>query len=297
MRDPDSALARDRERTVTVSCPGGGARDGAGADLDRRCVQWQSGARWLGALLRYGEVEKELCGGESTPTTNNRMELTAPIRALTALTRASVVDLYTDSTYVRNGIRSWMANWKRNGWRTKAGQPVKNEDLWRELDVTVARHDEVVWHWVKGHADHVENERADRLAARGQRGALEAAGVPVSPLPEPRRQAAPRVTATGEGALCRAKTKVGKPCPITARPSGFCHVHDGSTKPGADQRVNQADSTEPGADQSLRQTGGGSNPERFVRKPPQPAVLPTAAWINKPTDQTDPNQTAQSMNP
>ncbi len=118
-----------------------------------------------GALLRYGEVDKELCGGESTPTTNNRMELTAPIRALTALTRASVVDLHTDSTYVRNGIMSWMAHWKRNGWRTKEGQPVKNEDLWRELDAAVARHDEVVWHWVKGHAGHVENERADRLAA------------------------------------------------------------------------------------------------------------------------------------
>jgi ribonuclease HI len=132
-----------------------------------------------GALLRYGEVEKELYGGESTPTTNNRMELTAPIRALTALARASVVDLHTDSTYVRNGIVSWMANWKRNGWRTKEGQPVRNEDLWRELDAAVARHHEVVWHWVKGHAGHLENERADRLAARGLRKALEAAGVPV----------------------------------------------------------------------------------------------------------------------
>src|SRR2546423_2953001 len=144
-----------------------------------------------GALLRCGEVEKELCGGESIPTTNNRMELTATIRALTALTSASVVDLHTDSTYVRNGIMSGVANWKRNGWRTKEGQPVKNEDLWRELDAAVARHDEVVWHWVKGHAGHVENERADRLAARGQREALEAARVSVPPLPEPRPQAAP----------------------------------------------------------------------------------------------------------
>ncbi|GIJ46236.1 ribonuclease H [Virgisporangium aliadipatigenens] len=129
-----------------------------------------------GALLRYGAAERELCGGEATPTTNNRMELTAPIRALGALTRPSVVDLHTDSTYVRNGIMSWMANWKRNGWRTKDGQPVKNADLWRELEAAVARHDEVVWHWVKGHAGHVENERADRLAARGQREALEALG-------------------------------------------------------------------------------------------------------------------------
>jgi ribonuclease HI len=182
-----------------------------------------------GALLRYGEVEKELCGGEATPTTNNRMELTAPIRALTALTRASVVDLHTDSTYVRNGIMSWMATWKRNGWRTKDGQPVKNEDLWRELEAAVARHDEVVWHWVKGHAGHVENERADRLAARGQREALEAAGIAVPPLPEPRRAAVPRADGTG----CGATTKVGRPCPNGARPSGFCHVHDPAVLCGA----------------------------------------------------------------
>ncbi len=126
-----------------------------------------------GALLRYGGVEKELCGGEALPTTNNRMELTAPIRALAALTRTSAVDLHTDSTYVRNGIMSWIAKWKRNGWRTAAGQPVKNEDLWRELDAAVGRHD-VAWHWVKGHSGHAENERADRLAARGLREALDA---------------------------------------------------------------------------------------------------------------------------
>jgi ribonuclease HI len=189
-----------------------------------------------GALLRYGEVEKELYGGESTPTTNNRMELTAPIRALTALIRASVVDLHTDSTYVRNGIVSWMANWKRNGWRTKEGQPVRNEDLWRELDAAVARHHEVVWHWVKGHAGHLENERADRLAARGLREALEAAGVPVPTepaVPQPRRHVASRVPVTDDGAQCRATTKAGKPCPITARPSGFCHVHDPALLCGA----------------------------------------------------------------
>jgi ribonuclease HI len=164
-----------------------------------------------GALLRYGEVEKELCGGEAAPTTNNRMELTAPIRALTALTRASVVDLHTDSTYVRNGIISWMANWKRNGWRTKEGRPVKNEDLWRELDAAVARHDEVVWHWVKGHAGHVENERADGLAARGQRETLENAGIPVPPLPESRHKTAPPVTLTGDGPRCRATTRSVSP--------------------------------------------------------------------------------------
>src|SRR5256714_2054159 len=130
-----------------------------------------------GALLRCGEVEKELCGGEPTPTTNNRMELTATIRALTALTRASVVDLHTDSTYVRNGIMSWVANWKRNGWRTKEGQPVKNEDLWRGLDAAVARPDAGVLAWVKGPAGHVENERARRLAAPRARRALQRAGV------------------------------------------------------------------------------------------------------------------------
>jgi ribonuclease HI len=281
-------------------------------------------------------VEKELCGGEVTPTTNNRMELTAPIRALDALTRPSAVDLHTDSTYVRNGIMSWIAKWKRNGWRTADGQPVKNEDLWRQLDTAVSRH-EVAWHWVKGHAGHAENERADRLAARGLREALEAAGVAVPAVAEPafRPAAASRGAASrgavgggamgggavgggavgGEasrggaggvggggagrgaadggasrgaagggvgdvgaggasrggvggggagrgaagggvgdvgaggvgggvggggvgrggagGALCRSRTKSGKPCPIVARPSGLCHVHDPAVLCGA----------------------------------------------------------------
>jgi ribonuclease HI len=119
-----------------------------------------------GALLRYGSAEKELCGGEATPTTNNRMELTAPIRALESLTRPSEVAIWTDSTYVRNGITSWLPNWKRNGWVTSAKQPVKNADLWKALDEAAARHT-VAWHWVKGHAGHAENERADRLAVRG----------------------------------------------------------------------------------------------------------------------------------
>jgi ribonuclease HI len=119
-----------------------------------------------GAVLKYGRHEKELYGGEPTATTNNRMELTAPIRALESLTRPSVVHMYTDSTYVRNGITQWMANWKRNGWQTTAKQPVKNADLWQELESAAEPH-EVEWHWVKGHAGHPDNERADQLAVRG----------------------------------------------------------------------------------------------------------------------------------
>lgn len=121
-----------------------------------------------GAVLRYGDHEKELYGGEAAPTTNNRMELTAPIQALESLTRPSVVHIHTDSSYVRNGITSWLRNWKRNGWRTSAGQPVKNADLWRRLESAVERH-QVEWFWVKGHAGDPGNERADRLATRGAR--------------------------------------------------------------------------------------------------------------------------------
>ncbi|CAL9380595.1 Ribonuclease HI [Actinosynnema sp. ALI-1.44] len=119
-----------------------------------------------GAVLRYGQHEKDLHGSDAGPTTNNRMELMAPIRALESLTRPSVVRIYTDSTYVRNGVTSWMAKWKRNGWQTAAKQPVKNADLWRRLDEAAAPH-QVEWHWVKGHAGHVDNERADRLAVLG----------------------------------------------------------------------------------------------------------------------------------
>lgn len=124
-----------------------------------------------GALLRYGTHERELCGGDLGPTTNNRMELTAPAEALNALTRPSAVHLYTDSTYVRNGVVSWMKNWKRNGWRTSTKAPVKNADLWRALDLATQRHD-IEWHWVKGHAGIPENERADQLAVKGMRDAL-----------------------------------------------------------------------------------------------------------------------------
>ena len=117
-------------------------------------------------MLRYGDVEKDVCGGEAGETTNNRMELTAPIRALESLTRPCAVRVYTDSTYVRNGILSWVTKWKSNGWVTSAKAPVKNADLWKRLDEAAARH-QVEWHWVKGHAGHPENERADRLALRG----------------------------------------------------------------------------------------------------------------------------------
>ncbi|BCB79547.1 ribonuclease HI [Phytohabitans flavus] len=119
-----------------------------------------------GALLRYGAHEKELCGGEATATTNNRMELMAPIQALESLTRPAVVRVHTDSTYVRNGITKWLPGWKRNGWLTAGKQPVKNADLWQRLDAAASRH-QVEWLWVKGHAGHADNERADRLAAQG----------------------------------------------------------------------------------------------------------------------------------
>jgi ribonuclease HI len=118
-----------------------------------------------GAVLRYKGEEKELWGGEAA-TTNNRMELMAVIRALEALKRPSRVRVYTDSQYVQKGISEWVRKWKRNGWKTSDKKPVKNEDLWKELDELAARHD-IEWHWVKGHAGHVENERADALANKG----------------------------------------------------------------------------------------------------------------------------------
>ena len=115
-----------------------------------------------GAILRYGDKTKELSGGEAD-TTNNRMELTAAIQALDALKEACAVDLYTDSVYVKDGIGGWIEGWKRNGWKTAAKKPVKNVELWQELERARNRHD-VTWHWVKGHAGHPENERADELA-------------------------------------------------------------------------------------------------------------------------------------
>ena len=118
-----------------------------------------------GALLRYGEHERELFGGEPQ-TTNNRMELTAVIRALEALRRESDVVVHTDSQYVQKGISEWMPSWKKRGWMTSDRKPVRNVDLWRELDALAQQH-RIDWRWVKGHAGHAENERADALANRG----------------------------------------------------------------------------------------------------------------------------------
>ena len=117
-----------------------------------------------GALLRYGDTERELYGGESE-TTNNRMELRAAIEALKALKEPCEVDLTTDSVYVRSGITEWLANWKRRNWKTANKKPVKNVDLWQALDEQNSRH-RVRWHWVKGHSGHRENEIADQLANR-----------------------------------------------------------------------------------------------------------------------------------
>ncbi len=118
-----------------------------------------------GAILRGRGHEKELSGGAAA-TTNNRMELTAAIMALEALKQPSEVDLHTDSQYVRGGVTGWIHGWKRNGWRTADKKPVKNMELWQQLDAATANH-QVRWHWVKGHAGHPENERADVLAREG----------------------------------------------------------------------------------------------------------------------------------
>jgi len=118
-----------------------------------------------GAILAFGLHVKELRGGEAH-TTNNRMELTAAIAALEALKRPCLVDIHTDSEYLRNGSLTWMARWKRNGWRTAEKKPVKNVDLWQRLDALTAKH-RVRWHWLRGHAGHALNERADQLARQG----------------------------------------------------------------------------------------------------------------------------------
>ena len=118
-----------------------------------------------GVLMIWGDHEKELCGGESE-TTNNRMELTAAIKALEALNRPAKVILYTDSTYVKDGITSWIHNWKRNGWKNAKKKPVKNDDLWKQLDELLTGHD-IEWRWVKGHAVDPGNEKADELANKG----------------------------------------------------------------------------------------------------------------------------------
>ena len=118
-----------------------------------------------GVLMRWNGHEKELCGGEDE-TTNNRMEMMAVIKALEALKRSAPVDLYTDSKYVMQGVNEWLEGWKAKGWKTAAKKPVKNVDLWQEIDALIVEHD-VTFHWVKGHAGHPDNERADELARKG----------------------------------------------------------------------------------------------------------------------------------
>ena len=118
-----------------------------------------------GAVLTFGEHEKEMCGGEAD-TTNNRMELMAAIQALESLKEPCKVALYTDSNYVKGGITEWIHGWKRNGWKTSTRKPVKNAELWQQLDAATNQHD-ISWHWVKGHAGDPMNERADALARKG----------------------------------------------------------------------------------------------------------------------------------
>jgi ribonuclease HI len=133
-------------------------------DTDGACSGNPGPGGW-GAILIWNGHRKELKGGEAL-TTNNRMELMAAISALEALKKGVTADLYTDSEYVRNGISSWIHGWKRNGWRTAAKKPVKNAELWQRLEQALGEH-KVTWHWVKGHAGHPENERADELAREG----------------------------------------------------------------------------------------------------------------------------------
>ena len=145
------------------------SRSASGAEVvliypDGSCKGNPGPGGW-GAVIKTPQGERELCGSEKQ-TTNNRMELTAVIRALETLDRPSVVEVHTDSQYVQKGISEWLHAWKRRGWRTADKQPVKNVDLWRELDRLAAPH-RITWHWVKGHAGHPENERADALANRG----------------------------------------------------------------------------------------------------------------------------------
>jgi ribonuclease HI len=118
-----------------------------------------------GAILDYNGVRKELSGGEAE-TTNNRMELTAAIMALEALKRRCKVEMHVDSNYVKDGITKWIHSWKRNGWKTAEKKPVKNAELWQRLDAAIHKHD-ISWHWVRGHAGHDDNERADELARSG----------------------------------------------------------------------------------------------------------------------------------
>ena len=142
--------------------------------MSERVTIWTDGAcsgnpgpgGW-GAIIALGATRQEISGGDAQ-TTNNRMELMAAIGALELLSRACAVDVYTDSQYVRGGITGWLKGWKKNGWRTADKKPVKNIELWQRLDLAAQRHT-VAWHWLKGHAGHAENERADELAREGMR--------------------------------------------------------------------------------------------------------------------------------
>ena len=127
-----------------------------------------------GCILRFKGTEKELCGGEPG-TTNNRMEMMAVIQGLSALKRACTIEVYTDSQYVQKGITEWIWGWKKRDWKTADNKPVKNADLWQQLDGLVKKH-KISWHWVKGHAGHAENERADELARKGLKEARELSG-------------------------------------------------------------------------------------------------------------------------
>ncbi len=162
-RDERAVALRRARRAVLVS---GVAEDSTWVEIftDGACSGNPGPGGW-GALLNYRGTERELCGGEPD-TTNNRMEMLAAIRALEALKRPMRVQLYTDSVYLRSGVLEWLPQWKKRGWKTAAKKPVKNVDLWQALEAAMARH-QIEWHWVKGHAGHPGNERADELARRG----------------------------------------------------------------------------------------------------------------------------------
>ena len=203
-----------------------------------------------GALLLSGNRERELFGGESH-TTNNRMELTAVIRALESLKRGCAVEIHTDSQYVKNGIETWIHGWKRNGWKTADRKAVKNAELWRELDALRMQHD-VKWYWVKGHADNAGNIRADELANRGVESRRELLGVRGFAPGAARRPAFPFAPACRRGARRRrcpgCRRRAPPPCapgPRARGPSSFhAAVYSGSSVT-AWRRCNAACSASP----------------------------------------------------
>ncbi len=166
-RDEAAASSGTRDRTVPHT-----TSERVVIYTDGACSGNPGPGGW-GAILQFRGAERELSGGEPL-TTNNRMEMTAALEGLNALKRPCTVDLFTDSQYLMQGMTSWMKNWKQRGWKTADNKPVKNEDLWRRLDEARSRH-QVTWKWVKGHAGHALNERADQLANRGLEDGLAAA--------------------------------------------------------------------------------------------------------------------------